>query len=104
MDAFEVIADPTRRRLIELLHDGEQYVGELVAGTGASFSAVSQHLRVLTEGNFVASRREGRRQIYRFQPGSMDPVAEWVAAQARQFWKKRFDKLGGVLERLKHES
>jgi DNA-binding transcriptional ArsR family regulator len=103
MDAFEVIAAPTRRRLIELLSTGERTVGELVSGTSVSFSAVSQHLRILSDGNIVESRRDGRRHIYRFKPESIDPVADWVAAHARHFWKKKLHNLGGLLERMKRE-
>jgi len=104
MDPFEAIAPAARRRLIELLSEGERTVGELVAGTGTSFSSVSQHLRILSEGNIVSSRRDGRHQIYRFNPRSMDPVADWVADHARGFWKKKLRTLGDVLERMEHES
>jgi DNA-binding transcriptional ArsR family regulator len=104
MDAFEALAAPARRRIIEMLSTGEHTVGELVSGSGVSFSAVSQHLRILSEGNIVESRRDGRKQIYRFKPESIDPVADWVSAHARQFWKKKLQNLGDVLGRMKHES
>jgi|SRR6516164_1227994 DNA-binding transcriptional ArsR family regulator len=104
MDVFEAIATPTRRRLIELLSDGEHTVGELVSDSGVSFSAISQHLRILSEANIVASRRDGRQQIYRFKPESIDPVADWVAVRARRFWRKKLQSLGDVLARIQHES
>jgi len=104
VDPFEVIADPTRRRLIELLAEGERPAGELVAHFDVSFSAISQQLRILSEASFVESRREGRRQVYRLQPESLDPVAHWLTLYARNFWQKKLHKLGGVLRRMKDEA
>jgi DNA-binding transcriptional ArsR family regulator len=100
VDAFEAIADPTRRRLIELLADGERPAGDLVSHFGVSFSAISQQLRILSDAHLVQSRREGRRQIYQLQPGSLDPVAGWLELYARKFWQKKLRALGGVLRRL----
>ena len=102
MDAFEVIGDPTRRRLIELLAEGERPAGDLASHFDTSFSAVSQQLRILSEAGIVASRREGRQRLYRIEADGLDPVAAWVAQYARRFWERKLRGLGGVLERMKH--
>jgi DNA-binding transcriptional ArsR family regulator len=104
MDPFEVIADPTRRRLIELLTDREHQAGELVAHFDVSFSAISQQLRILSDAHIVQSRREGRKQIYSLNPQSLDPVADWLSRYARTFWKQKLNTLGGVLRRMKDEA
>lgn len=104
MDTFELIADPTRRRLIELLTEGERAAGELVSHFDVSFSAISQQLRILSEANLVQSRRDGRRQLYRLRPQGLDPVADWFARYARSFWEKKLRNLDGVLRRMNDET
>ena len=104
MDPFEVIADPTRRRLIELLTEREHQAGELVAHFDISFSAISQQLKILSEANIVESRREGRTQIYSLKPDGLDPVAGWLSHYARSFWKNKLRNLDGVIRRLKSEA
>jgi DNA-binding transcriptional ArsR family regulator len=101
VDPFEVISDPTRRKLIELLATGERPVGDLVQHFDISFSAISQQLRILSEAQFVHARREGRHQIYRLDPSSLDPVAGWLTLHARNFWKKKLQNLDTVLRRMK---
>jgi DNA-binding transcriptional ArsR family regulator len=103
VDAFEAIADPTRRRLIELLAEGERAAGDLVSEFDVSFSAISQQLRILSDAQLVQSRRDGRRQIYQLCPGSLDPVAGWLERHARKFWQKKLHALGGVLRRMENE-
>jgi DNA-binding transcriptional ArsR family regulator len=103
VDTFEAIADPTRRRLIELLTEGERPAGELVAHFDVSFSAISQQLRILSEANLVQSRREGRRQVYRLNPENLDPVANWLSRYARNFWKKKLTALDDVLRSTKQK-
>jgi len=104
VDLFEVIADPSRRRLIELLAEGERQVGSLVPHFEISFSAISQHLRVLSEAKLVKVRRVGRTQVYSFCPQQMDPVAHWVTRHAEQFWREKTLKLGTVLKRITSET
>jgi DNA-binding transcriptional ArsR family regulator len=104
VDPFEAIADPTRRRILELLAQGERPVGDLVAHFDVSFSAISQQLRILSEAELVESRADGRRHFYRVKSESLDPVAEWLESYARSFWKGRMKKLGGVLRGMKHEA
>lgn len=99
-----MIADPTRRRLIELLTDREYQAGELVRHFDVSFSAISQQLRILSVANLVQARREGRKQIYRLNPESLDPVADWLSRYARTFWKQKLNDLGGVIRRMTDEA
>jgi len=99
-----VVSDPTRRRLIELLTEGERPVAELVAHFDVTFSAISQQLRILSEANFVQARREGRRQVYHLKPESLDPIAEWLTTHAEHFWRKKLRRLGGVLRRMNDET
>ena len=101
MDSFDAIADATRRRLIELLADGERPAGELAAQFDISFPAISQQLRILHEAKLVQVRRDGRKQIYRLNPASLDPVAEWLEQYATSFWKKKLNRLGGVIAKMK---
>ena len=102
MDTFEVISDPTRRRLVELLAEGERAAGDLASHFDTSFSAISQQLRILNEAGVVASRREGRQRLYRIEADGLDPVAGWVARYARRCWERKLRGLGGVLDRIKH--
>jgi len=101
MDAFEVIGDPTRRRLIELLCDGEKSAGGLAAEFDVSFSAVSQQLKILNEAGVVSTRRLGRQRLYKIEAAGLDPVAAWLAQYARRYWERKLRALGGVLERMK---
>jgi DNA-binding transcriptional ArsR family regulator len=101
MDAFEVIGDPTRRRIIELLAEGEHSAGDLASQFDVSFSAVSQQLRILSEAGVVSTRREGRQRLYKIQADGLDPVAAWIAHYARRYWERKLRALGNVLERIK---
>ena len=99
-----MIGDPTRRSLIELLSEGERPVGDLVAHFEISFSAISQQLRILSGAGIVVSRRQGRQRVYRLQAEALDPVAQWTTQYTRRFWDRKLRNLGGLLERMKHES
>jgi DNA-binding transcriptional ArsR family regulator len=90
--AFAALGDPTRRRILELLADGEQSVGTLVAALASertiSQPAVSQHLRVLLAGGLVAVRADGTRRLYALDPTGLEDVARWLsdlAARPRAF-------------------
>lgn len=95
---FHAIADPTRRRILLMLRDGERSATELARPFAATQSAVSQHLAVLRRAGLVADRHEGRRRYYRVQPRPLREVAEWVAF-FEQFWEDRFEALGNYLQR-----
>ena len=100
--AFDVIGDPVRRRILELLADGEQPSGAVTevirAEFGISQPAVSQHLRVLRESGFTSVRAEGTRRLYAVEPVQLQAADEWLDA-FRGFWQPRLDALGTELAR-----
>ena len=91
-DVFTAIADPTRRRLVDLLREGDRSVTDLARDFAVSVAAISQHLRVLREVGVVKVEQSGRQRFYRLQPEALQPVHAWVAVY-RQFWEERFDAL-----------
>ena len=96
-DVFHAIADPNRRRLLELLRDEERCVQDLVPHLRITFGAVSQHLKVLLDGGLVTRRKAGRHRYYRAVPGALDEVHDWVG-HYRAFWQERLDRLGRYLD------
>jgi DNA-binding transcriptional ArsR family regulator len=94
---FAVLADPTRRRVLDLLRDGERSVGELVDELGMTQPAVSKHLRVLRDHGLVAVRVDGARRRYRLHPGPLAEVDDWLAPYRAQ-WNDAFDRLERHLE------
>jgi DNA-binding transcriptional ArsR family regulator len=94
---FHAIADPTRRRILALLRDGERPVAELQRPLRVSQSALSQHLAVLRRAQLVHPRRDGRRRYYRLRPGPLSEVATWMAYFDR-FWDARLARLEAYLE------
>ena len=102
MEAFDVLGDPVRRRIVELLAAGERSAGEVTATVrdefGISQPAVSQHLRVLRESGFASVRAEGTRRLYALRPESLDDVDAWIT-HVRRFWNQRLDALGTELRR-----
>ena len=107
MHAFDVLGDPVRRRILELLAEGEHASGEVVAVIadefGISQPAVSMHLRVLRESGFASTRAEGARRIYALETGPLAEVDAWLAP-FRAFWEQRLDALGTEVARGKHRS
>ena len=104
MHAFDVLGDPVRRRILELLTDGERTSGSVVEVIGREFGisqpAVSQHLRVLRENGFATVRPEGTRRLYAVDPTGMREVDAWLQ-QFRGFWNQRLDALGTEIARGK---
>ena len=104
MHAFDVLGDPVRRRILELLAEGEHASGEVVAVIadefGISLPAVSMHLRVLRESGFASTRAEGARRIYALETGPLAEVDAWLAP-FRAFWEQRLDALGTEVARGK---
>jgi len=95
---FAALADPTRRRLLELLAAGERSAGELAAEFDISRPGVSRHLRVLREAGLVRARSEGQRRLYSVDPGPLDELDAWLA-RWRGFWSQRLDALDTELRR-----
>jgi len=104
--AFDVLGDPVRRRVLELLADGEQTSGAICAVIQAEFAisqpAVSQHLRVLRESGFATVRADGARRLYAVEAAPLHEVDVWLQ-RFRRFWDQRLDALATELARGKHE-
>jgi DNA-binding transcriptional ArsR family regulator len=98
LDAFQVLADPTRRRIVEVLRHGEQQVGDVVEKAGIHQSGVSRHLRILSESGFVSMRPDGQRRLYALRPEPFHELDSWLS-QYRQLWEARLDRFGAALER-----
>jgi DNA-binding transcriptional ArsR family regulator len=99
-DAFNAVAEPRRRQILDVLADGERPVNDLVTLLDISQPQVSKHLRVLREVGLVQVREEGRERIYRLDGHSLKPIHDWVKNYERM-WSDRFDALDNVLEDLK---
>ncbi len=102
MHAFDVLGDPVRRRVLELLAEGRHASGEIVALVGEEFgitqSAISQHLRVLRDHGFATVDVQGPRRIYELDPTPMAEVDQWLA-RFRPFWEHRLEALAVEIER-----
>lgn len=96
MDTFVVLADPTRRQIIESLCHGERAFGALAERFAISRPAVSQHLKVLRDAGIVSVRRDAQRRIYRLRKDGLRDVDEWLE-KVRGFWAGRLDQLEQVL-------
>ena len=101
-DAFNALAEPRRRQILDLLAGGERPVGDLVRVLELAQPQVSKHLRVLREVGAVDVREEGRRRLYRVNGHALKPIHDWVKNYERS-WSDRFDRLDVVLENLKQE-
>ena len=106
MYVFEVLADPVRRRILELLAPGEMASGEVVEVIGAEFgitqAAVSQHLKVLRESGFATVRAEAQRRLYQVDGAGLRAVHAWIA-QFRTFWEPKLDALATEIARGKRQ-
>jgi DNA-binding transcriptional ArsR family regulator len=101
-DAFNAVAEPRRRQILDLLASGERRVGGLVRELGIPQPQVSKHLRVLREVGAVDVRRDGRERLYRLNGEALKPIHDWVK-EYEQTWSERFDLMDAVLEELKHK-
>ena len=106
MHAFDVLGDPVRRRILELIADGERPAGEIGAVVQAEFGisqpGVSQHLRVLRDNGFAKVRPDGTRRLYSVDPAPLQEIDVWLE-RYRQFWTQRLDALGTELARGRRE-
>jgi DNA-binding transcriptional ArsR family regulator len=101
--ALEALADPTRRRIVELLADGERSAGELAAEFSTSRPGVSRHLRVLRDQGLVTVRDEGRRRMYALDPQPLAELDEWLG-RYRRFWTNRLDALETEIHRRRRKT
>jgi DNA-binding transcriptional ArsR family regulator len=97
--AFEVLAEPNRRRILDLLRDAERPVGALVGELEISQPAVSKHLRILREAGFVAVRSDGQRRLYRTRAEPLQEIDAWLEPY-RHTWQTSLDNLEVHLDRL----
>ena len=98
MEALNALAEPTRRRIVELLAEGERSAGELAREFAVSRPAVSRHLRVLREHGLVRSRGDAQRRVYSLEPAPLAELDAWLG-QLRAFWEQRLDALETELRR-----
>ena len=98
VDAFETLADPMRRSIVELLLDGEQAVNDIVGRLDIHQSGVSRHLRILSEAGFVQVRPDGPRRLYSLRPEPFRELDAWVG-RYRRLWEGRLDRFGAELAR-----
>ena len=96
-DAFAAIADPHRRRIIDLLATGDRTAGQVAASFAISRPAVAKHLKILQDQGIVLVRRQGRERINRLNPVALKPVRDWVA-QYDRFWDERLAALKRQVE------
>jgi DNA-binding transcriptional ArsR family regulator len=101
-DAFNAVAEPRRRQILDLLAGGERPVNDLVHLLGLAQPQVSKHLRVLREVGAVDVRQDGRQRLYRLNGKALKPIHDWVKGYER-LWTERFDQLDVVLDELKKE-
>ena len=90
--AFEVLAEPNRRRILDLLRERERPAGDLVGALALSQPGVSRHLRILREAGLVNVRGDGQRRLYSLRPAPLAEIDAWLAPY-RQFWTERLDAL-----------
>jgi DNA-binding transcriptional ArsR family regulator len=102
MVMFEVLAEPARRRILDLLRERPRLVGELTAELGLSQPGTSKHLRVLRDAGLVRVRPEGQRRWYELVPGPLAEVDAWLAPY-RRMWADRFDALERHLDADREE-
>ena len=101
-DAFNAVAEPRRRQILDVLAGGERPVNDLVRLLGLAQPQVSKHLRVLREVGVVDVREDGRQRMYRLNGHALKPIHDWVSSYERT-WSERFDGLDDVLEDLKQK-
>jgi DNA-binding transcriptional ArsR family regulator len=101
-DAFNAVAEPRRRQILDVLAGGERPVNDLVRELRMAQPQVSKHLRVLREVGAVDVRDEGRQRLYRLNGHALKPIHDWVKGYERS-WSERFEALDAVLEELKEK-
>jgi DNA-binding transcriptional ArsR family regulator len=101
-DVFNAVGEASRRRILDTLIAGEKAVGTIVDDVAMSQPQVSKHLRVLSEVGLVTYRADGRRRLYRLEPGTLQPLLEWLAGY-EQMVNDRLDRMDGYLHDLQRQ-
>jgi DNA-binding transcriptional ArsR family regulator len=102
VNALEALADPTRRRIVELLVDGERSAGEIARHFPTSRPGVSRHLRVLRESGLVRARPRAQQRLYSLEPAPLAELDSWLS-RYRSFWTSRLDALETEVHRRRRE-
>jgi DNA-binding transcriptional ArsR family regulator len=103
MKTLEALAEPTRRRIIELLAEGERSAGEIASHFPTSRPGISRHLRVLREHGLVRTREDAQRRLYSLDPAPLEELDEWLQ-RYRRFWSNRLDALDTEIHRRRKAS
>ena len=98
MNVFQIVADPSRRGVLDVLARGEAPVGTLAETVGLSYSAMSQHLAILLDAGLVHRRQAGRQRLYRLNAAPLREVAQWVA-RYEPYWTERLDRLEAFFDK-----
>ena len=101
-DAFNAVAEPRRRQILDVLAGGERAVNDLVSLLGLGQPQVSKHLRVLREVGLVDVRDEGRQRMYRLNGRSLKPIHDWIKSYERT-WNERYEAMDELLDELKRK-
>lgn len=102
VDAFNAVAEPRRRQILDILALGERPVNDVVLALGMTQPQVSKHLRVLKAVGLVSSRGDGRRRLYRLNGQALQPIHDWVKNYERH-WNERLDRLDEYLDELQEK-
>jgi len=97
LDAFAVVADPTRRQILALLADGDRTVNEIADSFPVTRTAISKHLRVLRETGFITEQKQGRERLQCFNGNALAPISDWVRTY-EDFWDRKLAKLKSMVE------
>ena len=103
LEVFQILADPTRRRIVEALCYGEQQVGDVVEKAGVHQSGVSRHLRILYESGFVSMRPDGQRRLYALKPEPFREIDGWLG-EYRKLWEARLDRFETALAKRRQQA
>lgn len=103
MKTLEALAEPTRRRIVELLAEGERSAGEIASHFPTSRPGISRHLRVLREHGLVVAREDGQRRLYSLEPAPLEELDGWLQ-RYRHFWANRLDALDTEIHRRRKAS
>lgn len=101
-DAFNAIAEPRRRQILDVIGGGELSVNDIVHAVPVSQPQVSKHLKVLRQVGLVKSRPVGRQRLYRLDSSALWPIRDWVM-EFEELWNERLDRLDGYLEEIQQE-
>lgn len=101
-DAFNAVAEPRRRQILDVLADGELSVNDIVDALPISQPQVSKHLKVLKEVGLVTSRSLGRKRLYRLDAAALKPIHDWVTEYERH-WRDRLDRLDTYLDEVRRK-